>query len=239
DGVAGRDAYLLEVAPRDTDTLLGLQTVAVDGTPAEDPRYFPLSYSIATRSGQVVGTIMFTEISYEAVDESLFTFTPLSDMTVVWEDPSESQHQGEPSASMYEDITLQEARGLATFSVRTPSAVPGDRTLTKVSVAISLEGSTVLLHYGRAWGSILLVETDGPSGGAEHDGEAPMIPEEYASLWDTAQAILQNVEVGDQPAKLLSTGLFSALAWQEGGISYFTVGSFKPEALLALANSLE
>ena len=80
---------------------------------------------------------------------------------------------------------------------------------------------------------------DQPSGSAEHDGEAPLIPEEYAPLWDAAQAILQNVAVGDQPAKLLSTGLFSALAWQEDGISYFTAGSFKPEALLTLANSLE
>ena len=43
DTEAGQDAYLLEVAPRDTDTLLGLQTVAVDGTPDYDPRYFPLS----------------------------------------------------------------------------------------------------------------------------------------------------------------------------------------------------
>ncbi len=238
--VAGQDAYRLEVAPRDADTLLGIQTVAVDGTPDQDPSYFPLSYSIATRSGQVVGTIMFTEISYEPVDESLFTFTPQPVMTVVRDDPSESQHEGDPSESVYKDVTLEEARGLATFSVRTPSAVPGDRTLTKVSVATSLEGSIVLLHYGRAWGSVLLVETDEQaSGDAERDGEAPIIPEEYVPLWDNAQAILQSVTVGDQPAKLLSTGLFSALAWREDGISYFTAGSFKPDALLALANSLE
>ena len=228
------------MAQRDTDTLLGIQTVAVDGTPDQDPSYFPLSYSIATRSGQVVGTIMFTEISYEPVDESLFTFTPQPDMTVVREDPSERQHESNRSESVYKDVTLEEARRLATFPLRTPSAVPGGRALTKISVSVSLEGSTALLHYGRAWGSVLLVETDEqPSGGAEHEGEAPIIPEEYASLWDSTQAILQNVLVGDQPAKLLSTGLFSVLAWQEDGISYFAAGSFKPEALLALANSLE
>ncbi|SDI65425.1 Outer membrane lipoprotein-sorting protein [Arthrobacter subterraneus] len=85
--VAGRAVYDLILTPRSAETLVGSVTVAVDGETG-----LPLGVAVAAAgSSDPAFSSAFTDISYEAPDESLFAFTPPDGATVTEVDPKDHQ----------------------------------------------------------------------------------------------------------------------------------------------------
>jgi outer membrane lipoprotein-sorting protein len=80
--VAGRSAYVLQLVPTATDTALGKVQVAVDGS-----TYLPLSLQVfPAGSDKATLSFSFDNISFERVNNDLFTFTPPSGTTVTHHD---------------------------------------------------------------------------------------------------------------------------------------------------------
>jgi outer membrane lipoprotein-sorting protein len=70
--VAGRDTYQLRFTPAAKDTALGYVQAAVDGQ-----TMLPLQLEVYARGGSSpVIKLGFTSVSYDAIDASMFTFTP-------------------------------------------------------------------------------------------------------------------------------------------------------------------
>ncbi|MDQ0893829.1 LolA family protein [Agromyces ramosus] len=70
--VAGREVYELVLEPRDTDTLVGDITVAIDGETG-----VALAASVTARGAdEPAFSVAFTDVSFEAPDASVFEFTP-------------------------------------------------------------------------------------------------------------------------------------------------------------------
>ncbi len=70
--VAGRDAYELVLTPRDTHTLVGQVSVAIDGQTGT-----ALAASVTARgSDSPAFSVAFTDITFAAPDPSVFAFTP-------------------------------------------------------------------------------------------------------------------------------------------------------------------
>ncbi|HEX6497559.1 MAG TPA: sigma-E factor regulatory protein RseB domain-containing protein [Micromonosporaceae bacterium] len=70
--VAGRAAYELVLAPRDTSSLLNQVRIAIDGQ-----RHVPLRVQVyAKDSASPVGEIGFTQVSFARPDDAQFRFTP-------------------------------------------------------------------------------------------------------------------------------------------------------------------
>ncbi|MFD3444738.1 outer membrane lipoprotein carrier protein LolA [Microbacteriaceae bacterium 4G12] len=76
--VAGRSAYDLVLSPRTTDTLVGSVAIAVDAETG-----MPLRASITVRGEtEPAASVAFTELSLDAPEASLFTFSPPADADV-------------------------------------------------------------------------------------------------------------------------------------------------------------
>jgi len=91
--VAGRDAYVLTMTPTATDTALGKVEAAIDGV-----TYVPLRVAVAA-AGHDTATLSFrfTRVSYDAVDDHVFAFTPPKGAKVkrdVIEAPGEGREVG-------------------------------------------------------------------------------------------------------------------------------------------------
>ncbi len=77
--VAGRDAYELVLRPKDSASLIGSITLAIDAT-----QHVPLRVAVAPRGGgNPAIEVAFTQISFDRPDASQFTFNPPPGATVV------------------------------------------------------------------------------------------------------------------------------------------------------------
>jgi outer membrane lipoprotein-sorting protein len=88
--VAGQDAYLLSMTPAAEDTALGSVQAAVDGR-----TFMPLRVDVTARGGaEPVLTFGFERVSYGAIDDDVFAFTPPDGAQVEREtiDPGEFKH---------------------------------------------------------------------------------------------------------------------------------------------------
>jgi hypothetical protein len=76
--VAGRDAYQLVLAPRDTASLVGQVRIAIDAA-----RHFPLRVQIyAAEAADPAFEVGFTQVSLDRPDAGQFRFTPPPGTTV-------------------------------------------------------------------------------------------------------------------------------------------------------------
>lgn len=76
--VAGRDAYVLRLAPATADTLLGRIDVAIDAETR-----MPLALQVFARgSSAAVVEVKYASVAFGPVDASMFTFTPPQDAVV-------------------------------------------------------------------------------------------------------------------------------------------------------------
>jgi hypothetical protein len=76
--IAGRDAYVLALAPRTPETLVGRVEITVDAD-----RRIPLRVAVVPRGREAAAiSVEFTSISFAPVDPSTFRFTPPPGATV-------------------------------------------------------------------------------------------------------------------------------------------------------------
>jgi outer membrane lipoprotein-sorting protein len=125
--VAGQDAYILTMRPAAEDTALGTIEAAVDGR-----TFVPLRVEVTARGADdPVLSFGFERVSYAAVDDSLFTFSPPEGAQVERETidpddfghekgadgerPSEQELRGQARRAL---LTLDQARELVDFDLR-------------------------------------------------------------------------------------------------------------------------
>jgi outer membrane lipoprotein-sorting protein len=218
--VAGRQSYVLTVTPAaGATTTLGSVQVAIDGA-----TYMPLQVQVYAR-GETTPALSagFTSVSYAANDASLFSFTPPAGATVQHKAlpsmPGATSGATGPARGKRAPLTLTQAQALAR-SYGLTLAVPA-RTAAlpfegaKVTAAGGGRGASAILHYGRGFGSVVLVESTGatgPSGG---------LTQQLAKL---PQGLLTTTPVGGAQAQELSTSLVDVIAWQRGPVTLLAGG---------------
>ena len=229
--VAGRQSYTLTVTPAaGTTTTFGSLRIAIDGA-----TYVPLQVQVFA-TGDTTPTLSagFTSVSYAKNDASLFSFTPPSGATVQHKTlpsmPSAPGGMTAPASVKHAPLTLAQAQtkarsyGLTLALPAKTAALPFEGAT--VTAARGGHGASAILHFGRGFGSVLLVESTGatgPSGG---------IAQQLAKL---PQGLLTTTSVGGAPAHELSTSLVDAIAWQRGPVTLLAGGMVPSSTLQQFA----
>jgi outer membrane lipoprotein-sorting protein len=146
--VAGRDAYVLRFTPSSRTTLVGNVAIAIDAH-----THLPLDVSVTPRGGSAPAVEAgFTSVSFDAIDPSMFSFTPPSDATV--RDVTDKVSAAVASAGHHDDAGSGEQRPITAGScLDTSVAVPLDHPLPP-------EASS-LLPYSGPLGSAITAERGG------------------------------------------------------------------------------
>ena len=218
--VAGRQSYVLTITPAaGATTTFGSVQVAIDGA-----TYVPLQVQVFAK-GDTTPTLSagFTSVSYAKNDSSLFSFTPPSGATVQHKAlpsmPSATSGGAEPTPVKHAPLTLAQAQAKArsyglTLTVPAKTAVLPFEGAT-VTAARGGHGASAILHYGRGFGSVVLVESTGatgPSGG---------LTQQLAKL---PGGLLTTTTIGGAQAHELSTSLVDVIAWQRGPVTLLAGG---------------
>jgi outer membrane lipoprotein-sorting protein len=120
--VAGRPAYLLSVAPRDTNSLIAKIVVAIDGT-----EHVPLRVEVFAKNhlDSAAFSVGFSQVSFTRPDDQRFSFTPPAGTKVIegmgTPDNSGSAAPAKPSGTPTKTATV--GTGWTTvFAARAPIA---------------------------------------------------------------------------------------------------------------------
>jgi outer membrane lipoprotein-sorting protein len=214
---AGQPSYTLSATPSHDGGLLGGVEVAWDaenGIPLRGAVY-------ADGSGSPVLELEATEVSFEAVDASVFDISPPDDAKVVDLDPEPVDAHGKPREILGGDAVAAALE----FPLTAPQSLAG---LPRTGVrAIEVDGKqAALVTYGEGLGGIAVIqsasEPERPAEAAE-EGEGLTLPK---------------VVIGDVKGEELDTALGSALWFSRDGVDYVVVGSVPPAAVEAAARGL-
>jgi outer membrane lipoprotein-sorting protein len=222
--VAGQPAYTLEATPSHDGGLLGGVQVSWDsenGIPLRGAVY-------AAGSSDPVLELEATEISFEAVDSSVFDISPPAEAEVV--DLTPQELEGPEGA--HKDPTI--AKGVDAVARAVPFQLTAPDSLAGLSrsevSAIEIDGHTAALAtYGKGLGGIAVIESavqPDKEKSAQADGEE-------------AELTLPEVVISDGvKGEELDTALGSVLRFQRDGVEYMLVGSVPPAAIEAAARGL-
>jgi outer membrane lipoprotein-sorting protein len=254
--VAGRDAYVLVLTPTARNTVFGSAQVAFDAE-----HFVPLRAEVFSRyADDPVLAAGFTEVSFDAVDPSLFSFTPPADAQVqqkeltLPEKPAGSEGFGLGGKSERAS-SIEDAQEMAGFTLAHPRDADLAFTGARVFEAHQDASPVVLLTYGEGFGTVLLVQTKIDEGALdrlleemaagslgpglvpedEPGSETPTTEAQGGALAAALGALVQPVTVGGHPALQLDTQLGSAIAWQQGELGILVAGSLTPADLAAFA----
>lgn len=274
--VAGRDAYVLKLTPKATDTAVGPIEVAVDGK-----TFVPLRLQVfAAGAKDPTLSFGFTSVSYGTIDPSMFTFTPPNGATVTTKQVDASKLQKSAKAdgdakdaegssdtdavsqaAQRARLTQDQAQQLAGFKLATAqdaarpfswayvldkggvltadgtplsqlfgmsggtAGTAGQDTTGSGQVQNVVQGPVAVLVYGKGLGAVALAETKTTS---QLDAQLSKLPQ-----------MGNAVTVGGHQAKLLSTPLGGAIAWQDGGRTLVAFGLVTSQDLQAFAASVQ
>ncbi len=214
--VAGQPAYTVSAAPSHDGGLLGNVELAWDadnGIPLRGAVY-------AAGSDSPVLELKATEVSFEAVDASVFEISPPDDAKVVDLDPAAADEHGQPR----EIVGADAVAAALEFPLTAPSSLAG---LPRTDVrAIEVDGEqAALVTYGKGLGGIAVIESATKPGQPNEAGEESGLT-------------LPKVVIGDVTGEELDTALGSALWFSRAGVDYVVVGSVPPAAVEAAARAL-
>ncbi len=215
--VAGQPAYTLRAAPSHDGGLLGNVELAWDAE-----RGVPLRAAVyAAGSDSPVLELKATEVSFEAVDASVFEISPPDDAKVVDLAPELHGEQGKARKT----AGVEAVTAAVDFPLTAPRSLAG---LPRTSVrGIEVDGEqAALLTYGEGLGAIAVIQS-------ASEPERP-----GATREDGEQLSLPKVVIGDVKGEELDTALGSALWFSRDGIDYVVVGSVPPAAVEAAARAL-
>ena len=232
--VAGRQSYTLTVTPAaGTATTFGSLRIAIDGA-----TYVPLQVQVFAK-GDTTPTLSagFTSVSYTTNDSSLFVFTPPSGATVQHRTlpsmPSATSGMTAPASVEHAPLTLIQAQtkarsyGLTLALPAKTAALPFEGAT--VTAARGGHGASATLHYGRGFGSVVLVESSGGS------GPAGALTQQLAKL---PQGLLTTTTIGGAQAHELSTSLADVIIWQHGPATLLAGGMVPSSTLQQFAASI-
>jgi outer membrane lipoprotein-sorting protein len=217
--VAGRPAYTVSAAPSHDGGLLGDVELAWDaenGIPLRGAVY-------AAGSDSPVLELEATDVSFEAVDASVFEISPPDDAKVVDLAPEPAEQHGKPQ----ETAGLDAVTAAVDFELTAPKSLAG---LPRTGVrGIEVDGEqAALVTYGEGLGGIAVIQS----------ATEPERPAEAAAEDEGEQLTLPKVVIGDIKGEELDTALGSALWFSRDGVDYVVVGSVPPAAVEAAARGL-
>ncbi|HYC80478.1 MAG TPA: hypothetical protein VEB65_01750 [Solirubrobacterales bacterium] len=215
---AGQPSYTVRIAPKHDGGLLGGVELAWDadnGVPLRGAIY-------SSDSSSPVVQLEATDVSFEAIPESVFAAEPPAGAEVVNLNPEEelAGEHGEPR----EIVGEQAVSAAVDFDLVAPDSLAG---LPRNEVrAIAVDGkSAALVGYGEGLGGILVIEAKSEPG--EHE-EA-----------DAAHGFeLPKVQINGVEGEELDTALGTALHFSRDGVDYIVLGSVPPAAAEAAARAL-
>ena len=229
--VAGQQSYLLTITPAPgTTTTFGSVQVAIDGS-----TFVPLQVQVYAKGDTTPAlSAGFTEVSYAGNDASLFRFTPPAGATVQHKTlPSmvnPTSGMTAPASAKHAPLSLAQAQakaksyGLTLALPARTAALPFEGAT--VTAARGGHGASAILHYGRGFGSVVLVESNGgtaPAGGLAQQ------------LAKVPKGLLTTTTIGGAQAHELSTSLVDAIVWQHGPVTLLTAGMVPPATLQQFA----
>ena len=183
-------------------------------------------------------------MSYASIDNTLFEFTPPEGAKVVHktlnvpaglgaEKPgaAESSQPGAASAgdeAAHAGAGAREGRfhsGRSHRTRRCPSPAPPWSPLRNGG------SPTAILHYGKGFGSVLLVETQATA------DQVAQLQKQLGQL--SKVQLVQPTMVNGSPGLAFSTSLFNVVAWQQGKLTVVAAGMVPQSDLSAFANSVQ
>lgn len=215
--VGGQPAYTLRAAPSHDGGLLGGVEVswdAANGIPLRGAVY-------AAGSDSPVLELEATDVSFEAVPDSVFDISAPADAKVVDLDPEPAPRGERPVETRGLDAVSKQVD----FPVTAPAELAG---LPRTEVrGIEVDGETAALAtYGEGLGGIAVIES-----ASEPQDQAKAESEE-------GDLALPQVVIGDVKGEELDTALGSGLWFSRDGVDYLVVGSVPPAAVEAAARAL-
>ena len=214
---AGQPTYTVRIAPKHDGGLLGgveLAWSSENGIPLRGAVY-------ADDSGSPVLELEATEVSFEAVDASVFEISPPDDAKVVDLAPEPGSEHGKPT----ETAGLEAVGAAVDFELTAPKSLAGlPRTAVR---GIEVDGKqAALVTYGEGLGGIAVIQSASE-------------PERSAEVAEEGEGLtLPKVVIGDVKGEELDTALGSALWFSRDGVDYVVVGSVPPAAIEAAARAL-
>jgi outer membrane lipoprotein-sorting protein len=217
--VAGRAAYTVRITPKHDGGLLGGAELAWDAATG-----VPLRAAVyAAGDSRPVLELTATDISFGAVDSSIYTINPPANAKVVDLAPHQSgaENGGSANEKPVEGVAAVQAK--VPFKLTAPDALVG---LPRAGVRLisSDKSPAALVTYGRGLGGIAVIESqaspkstqDSPLGGLE----------------------LPKVSVGGVTGHELDTALGTGILFTRDGVDYVVLGSVPPAAAEAAARAL-
>jgi len=215
--VAGKATYTVQAAPSHDGGLLGRVELAWDAANG-----IPLRAAVySSESSSPVLELAASDVSFEAVSESVFEISPPAEAEVV--DLSPKQVNG-PDGKATEAVGAEAVSKAVDFPLTAPRSLAG-LPLAEVR-AIEVGGDTAaLVTYGKGLGGIAVIESKSS-------------PEGEGSTSHADGLGLPKVAIGGVTGEELDTALGSALRFSRGGIDYAVLGSVPPAAIEAAARGL-
>jgi outer membrane lipoprotein-sorting protein len=232
ENVAGQQAYILTMTPTASNTTLGSVQAAIDGT-----TFVPLRIEVFPKGSTTAAlSAGFTSVSYAGIDSKVFEFTPPSGANVVHKTITLPTGQGAnpggetQTKQQTQPLTIAQAEAKAGFTLALPQG--SDLPFSGAAVLPGKEGTSasgpvVLLHYGKGFGAVMLVETQ----------TADSLGQLQKQL-GAAGSLVQPTTVNGLPGLQLSTSLFNVVAWQQGKLTVAAAGMVPQSDLSAFANSV-
>jgi outer membrane lipoprotein-sorting protein len=210
--VAGRDAYELVLAPKDTASLVGQVRLAIDAK-----EHLPLRVDVyAKGANNPAVRVAFTQISFAVPDAQQFTFNPPPGAKVTTENPSEgTEHQVAPGTKPGASLD-DKTKALRDIREKKAGAKPG--TVIEGKPSAPSDEPTVV---GTGWTSVLVAKMPANSSG---DKETQQLTAVLNSL--------PKVSGSWGSGHLLTSSLFSALVTDDGRV---LIGAVAPEKLYEAA----
>ena len=214
----GEPTYTLRAAPAHDGGLLGgveLAWSSENGIPLRGAVY-------ADGSGSPVLELEATDVTFEAVDASVFEISPPDDAKVVDLAPEPASEHGKPT----ETAGLDAVAAAVDFELTAPKSLAGLPRTGVRGIEVD-DKQAALVTYGEGLGGIAVIqsatEPERPAEAAEGEGEGLTLPK---------------VVIGDVKGEELDTALGSALWFSRAGVDYVVVGSVPPAAVEAAARAL-
>jgi len=201
--IAGQPAYTVRVSPKADGGLVGgaeLAWDAINGTPLRAAVY-------AKGENSPVLELAATEISFEAVPDSVFEISPPPGAKTVELNPP-GEGSGEKSAQPVTGLEAVQAK--TSFPLKAPPTVAGIER-DQVRLISSGEEAGALVTYGKGLGGLAVLELPAGEGQEEGGSGGPQLPS--VSIPGAAQA------------QELETPLGTLIRFRRGGVEYAVVGS--------------
>jgi len=223
--VAGRWAYPLTLEPKDKSvTLVERAETLVDAE-----AFVPLRFELyAEGRPEPVARYEAKGFQVGPVPDARFEFETPPGATVERPAPQEDwADEYRTGDEPREAASVEEASGLAGFTVEDLPEAPGGRELEEIMVA----GDGAVLTYGSDWGAVVLAEKAG-----DEEGAGPSLGAGAADQGSGLQ--VPAVDLGGVQARELSTPVGTVLSWSNGGVSYTLAGSVPAAELREAARGL-